>query len=140
MINRCCGYPLRGVPSASKALVQLPSLGARLRAPRTAPAPSTPAPDRSPWRALRHPAMRWWSGANLVSSAGTWMQMTVQNLLVLQITGSPAAAGLSLAVQAAPGLLLGVAGGAVVDRWPRKTVVAVSQAVLGAIALGTAAL
>lgn len=68
------------------------------------------------------------------------MQMTVQNLLVLQITGSPAAAGLSLAVQAAPGLLLGVAGGAVVDRWPRKTVVAVSQAVLGAIALGTAAL
>jgi MFS family permease len=84
--------------------------------------------------------MRWWTGANLVSSAGTWMQMTVQNLLVLQITGSPAATGLSLAVQAAPGLLFGVAGGAVVDRWPRKVVVAVSQAVLGAIALVTALL
>jgi MFS family permease len=84
--------------------------------------------------------MRWWTGANLVSSAGTWMQMTVQNLLVLQITGSPAATGLSLAVQAAPGLLFGVAGGAVVDRWPRKAVVAASQAVLGAIALTTALL
>jgi MFS family permease len=84
--------------------------------------------------------MRWWTGANLVSSAGTWMQMTVQNLLVLQITGSPAATGLSLAVQAAPGLLFGVAGGAVVDRWPRKTVVAASQALLGAIALATAVL
>lgn len=84
--------------------------------------------------------MRWWTGANLVSSAGTWMQMTVQNLLVLQITGSPAATGLSLAVQAAPGLLFGVAGGAIVDRWPRKLVVAASQAVLGAIALGTALL
>jgi MFS family permease len=84
--------------------------------------------------------MRWWSGANLVSGAGTWMQMTVQNLLVLQITGSPATAGLSLAVQAGPGLLLGVAGGAVVDRWPRKAVVTVSQALLGAIALATALL
>lgn len=84
--------------------------------------------------------MRWWTGANLVSSAGTWMQMTVQNLLVLQITSSPAATGLSLAVQAAPGLLFGIAGGAVVDRLPRKAVVAVSQAVLGLIALATALL
>lgn len=68
------------------------------------------------------------------------MQLTVQNLLVLQVTGSPAAAGLSLAVQAGPGLLLGVAGGSVVDRWPRKAVVTVSQMLLGVIALATAAL
>ncbi len=84
--------------------------------------------------------MRWWTGANLVSSAGTWMQMTVQNLLVLQVTGSPAFAGVSLAVQAAPGLLLGVLGGAVVDRWPRKTVVTVSQVALGSVAVATAVL
>jgi len=84
--------------------------------------------------------MRWWSGANLVSNVGAWMQLTVQNLLVLQLTGSAAMTGLSLAVQAAPGLLLGVAGGAVVDRWPRKLTAAVSQAVLGAVALTTAAL
>ncbi|MFH9613548.1 MFS transporter [Streptomyces pratensis] len=84
--------------------------------------------------------MRWWSLANLVSNAGTWMQLTVQNLLVLQITGSAAATGLSLAVQAGPGLLLGVAGGAAVDRWPRKVTAAVSQTVLGAVAFSTAAL
>ncbi|MFH8755844.1 MFS transporter [Streptomyces atroolivaceus] len=84
--------------------------------------------------------MRWWSLANLVSNAGTWMQLTVQNLLVLQITGSAAATGLSLAVQAGPGLLLGVAGGAMVDRWPRKVTAAVSQTVLGAVAFSTAAL
>jgi MFS family permease len=84
--------------------------------------------------------MRWWSGANLVSNAGAWMQLTVQNLLVLQLTGSAAVTGLSLAVQAAPGLLLGVAGGAVVDRWPRKLTAAVSQAVLGGVALTTAGL
>jgi MFS family permease len=84
--------------------------------------------------------MRWWSLANLVSNAGTWMQLTVQNLLVLQVTGSAAMTGLSLAVQAGPGLLLGVLGGAAVDAWPRKRTAALSQAALGAVAFVTAAL
>ncbi|MFF8842258.1 MFS transporter [Streptomyces sp. NPDC015127] len=84
--------------------------------------------------------MRWWSVANFVSNAGTWMQLTVQNLLVLQITGSAAATGLSMSVQAAPGLLMSVAGGAAVDRWPRKMTAAVSQALLGGVAFLTAVL
>ncbi|WP_425276712.1 MFS transporter [Streptomyces bauhiniae] len=82
--------------------------------------------------------MRWWSVAHLVSNTGTWMQLTVQNLLVLQITGSAAATGLSMSVQAAPGLLMGLAGGTFVDRWPRKLTAAVSQALLGVVALVTA--
>ncbi|MFF6879778.1 MFS transporter [Streptomyces sp. NPDC012474] len=84
--------------------------------------------------------MRWWSVANFVSNAGTWMQLTVQNLLVLEITGSAAATGLSMSVQAAPALLISVLGGAAVDRWPRKLTAAVSQALLGAIAFTTAVL
>ncbi|MER7481900.1 MFS transporter [Streptomyces sp. NPDC126510] len=96
--------------------------------------------SRSPWRSLRYRSMRWWSVANFVSNAGTWMQLTVQNLLVLQITGSAAATGLSMSVQAAPALLISVLGGAAVDRWPRKLTAAVSQAVLGAIAFTTAVL
>ncbi|MFE9448077.1 MFS transporter [Streptomyces sp. NPDC006739] len=84
--------------------------------------------------------MRWWSVANLVSNTGTWMQLTVQNLLVLQITGSAAATGLSMSVQAAPALLMSLAGGAAVDRWPRKLTAAVSQVLLGAVALATAVL
>ncbi|GJF26643.1 MFS transporter [Streptomyces sp. HO565] len=84
--------------------------------------------------------MRWWSVANFVSNAGTWMQLTVQNLLVLQITGSAAATGLSMSVQAAPALLISVFGGAAVDRWPRKLTAAVSQALLGAVAFVTALL
>ncbi|MEU0371736.1 MFS transporter [Streptomyces sp. NPDC006283] len=94
--------------------------------------------DHSPWRCLKYPSMRWWSVANFVSNAGTWMQLTVQNLLVLQITGSAAATGLSMSVQAAPGLLMSLAGGAAVDRWPRKLTAAVSQALLGAVAFLTA--
>ncbi|WP_409350509.1 MFS transporter [Streptomyces althioticus] len=84
--------------------------------------------------------MRWWSVANFVSNAGTWMQLTVQNLLVLQITGSAAATGLSMSVQAAPALLMSVLGGAAVDRWPRKLTAAVSQAALAVIAFTTATL
>ncbi|MFF4712742.1 MFS transporter [Streptomyces eurythermus] len=84
--------------------------------------------------------MRWWSAANFVSNAGTWMQLTVQNLLVLHITGSAAATGLSMSVQAAPALLVSLLGGAAVDRWPRKLTVAVSQTLLGAVAFTTALL
>ncbi|GKQ41535.1 MFS transporter [Streptomyces sp. A012304] len=84
--------------------------------------------------------MRWWSVANFLSNAGTWMQLTVQNLLVLDITGSAAATGLSMSVQAAPALFMSLLGGAVVDRWPRKVTAAVSQALLGAVAFATAVL
>ena len=89
-------------------------------------AKQTTAPDRAPWRCLRTRSMRWWSAANLCSNLGTWMQLTVQNLLVLHMTGSAAMTGLSLSVQAAPGLLVGLLGGAAVDAWPRKLTAAVS--------------
>ncbi|MDT0566246.1 MFS transporter [Streptomyces sp. DSM 3412] len=105
-----------------------------------APAPASADASRSPWRSLTYPSMRWWSLANFLSNAGTWMQLTVQNLLVLQITGSAAATGLSISVQAAPALLVSLAGGAAVDRWPRKTTAAVSQALLGTVAFVTAVL
>ncbi|MEU6757125.1 MFS transporter [Streptomyces sp. NPDC046685] len=108
--------------------------------PSPAVSPPSAAPDRSPWRSLRYRSMRWWSVAHFVSNAGTWMQLTVQNLLVLQITGSAAATGLSLSVQAAPGLLMGLMGGAAVDRWPLKLTATVSQALLGAVAFVTAVL
>ncbi|KUM79139.1 MFS transporter [Streptomyces curacoi] len=84
--------------------------------------------------------MRWWSVANFLSNAGTWMQLTVQNLLVLQITGSAAATGLSMSVQAAPALFMSLLGGTAVDRWPLKLTAAVSQALLGAVAFTTAVL
>ncbi|MET9568706.1 MFS transporter [Streptomyces virginiae] len=114
-------------------------MSASVSASSCAPTPDRSA-DRSPWRSLRHRSMRWWAVANFVSNAGTWMQLTVQNLLVLQITGSAAATGLSVSIQMAPGLLLGLAGGAAVDRLPRKLTAAVAQALLGAVALVTALL
>lgn len=128
-----------GPPPSPESRIPVPS---SLASPASAaPAPVPPADgSRSPWRSLKYRSMRWWSLANFVSNAGTWMQLTVQNLLVLQITGSAAATGLSMSVQAAPALLMSVAGGAAVDRWPRKVTAAVSQTLLGAIAFTTAVL
>lgn len=98
---------------------------------------STP---RSPWRCLRSPHFALWSGAHLVSNVGTWMQLVAQSLLVLHLTGSPALTGLTLSLQAAPGLLLGFLGGAAVDALPRRVTVAVCQTLLGLIALVIAGL
>jgi MFS family permease len=68
------------------------------------------------------------------------MQMVAQNLLILRLTGSVALTGVSLAVQALPGLIFGLAGGALVDRWPRRLTAGLSQVALAGIAFTTAAL
>ena len=107
--------------------------------------PSTPTPSTRPtrpsaWRSLRHRSMLLWTAANVVSNAGTWMQMVAQNLLVLQLTGSVAMSGLSLSAQAAPGLLFGFVGGAIADAFPRRLVAALGQVALAAVAFTTAGL
>jgi MFS family permease len=94
----------------------------------------------NPWRSLRHSSMRLWTAANTMSNAGSWMQLVAQNLLVLELTGSPTMVGLSLSAQAAPGLLLGVLGGAVVDRYPYRLVAGAGQVAMAVIAFVTAAL
>lgn len=68
------------------------------------------------------------------------MQVVAQSLLVLHLTGSPALTGLTASLQAAPGLVLGLLGGAAVDAWPRRLTAGVCQALLGLIALTTAGL
>jgi MFS family permease len=68
------------------------------------------------------------------------MQVVAQSLLVLHLTGSPALTGLTASLQAAPGLLLGLLGGAAVDAWPRRLTAGVCQGLLGVIALITAGL
>ena len=97
-------------------------------------------PSTSPWRALRRRQFATWSAANLLSNVGTWLQIVAQNVLVLSLTGSAALAGVCATASAAPALLLAPVGGALVDRFPRKAVAAVSQSALAVIALVTAVL
>jgi MFS family permease len=97
-------------------------------------------PSISPWRALRRPQYAAWSAANLLSNVGTWLQLVAQNVLVFQLTGSAALAGVCATASAAPALLLSPVGGALVDRYSKRLVAGVSQTGLALVAAVTAVL
>lgn len=97
--------------------------------------------SRSPsLRSFRRPAFRRMALANVVSVTGTWMQMIAQSWLVLELTGSTTALGGSVAIQAAPRVVLGLWGGAVVDRLDKRRVLILTQVVLAVVAAALAAL
>lgn len=65
-----------------------------------------------------------------VSNVGTWMQNTAQAWLVLELTGSGTALGITVALQLLPTLLLSPVGGVLADRFPKRTVLRVMQIVM----------
>jgi MFS family permease len=90
-------------------------------------------------RSLRHsPNLRIYLAGHCVSVIGTWMQRVAQDWLVLEITDSGTALGLSVAAQFIPVLLLGSYGGLLVDRLDRRRTVMATQALSGLLAVGLA--
>lgn len=79
----------------------------------------------------------WFAGAT-VSNIGTWMQRIAQDWIVLtMLTHQDAAAvGVTSALQFGPQLLLTPITGLVADRFDRRKVMIVTQAVMGTLALG----
>ncbi|ADB29481.1 major facilitator superfamily MFS_1 [Kribbella flavida DSM 17836] len=55
--------------------------------------------------------------SNAVSGAGSWLLVVAVPVHVFQLTGSAAATGLTLALEALPALLLGPWAGVLLDRW-----------------------
>ncbi|MFF9344926.1 MULTISPECIES: MFS transporter [unclassified Streptomyces] len=76
----------------------------------------------------------------IVSNTGTWMARITQDWLVLSLTGSAAAVGVTTALQFLPMLLFGLYGGVIADRYPKRRLLLVSQAALGLCGLALAAL
>jgi len=66
---------------------------------------------------------------------GTWMQRIAQYWLVLHLTGSGLALGLTAAFQALPVLLFGVWGGLVADRIDKRRLLVATQSILGGLGL-----
>src|SRR5438093_13079624 len=64
----------------------------------------------------------------LVSVTGTWLQIVAEGWLVYQLTHSPAWLGIVAGAGALPGLLLGLWGGQVADRYPRRRILILCQA------------
>jgi predicted MFS family arabinose efflux permease len=65
--------------------------------------------------------------ATTVDAFGSWLLLMAVPLQVFTITGSVTSAGLTLAVEAAPAVLIGPWAGAVADRLPRTTVLVVAN-------------
>ena len=70
-----------------------------------------------------------------ISVSGTWMQAVAQSWLILDLTGSGLMLGITVALQFLPMLLAGPWGGLVVDRSNKRTVLFVTQASGGLLAL-----
>jgi len=67
----------------------------------------------------------------LVSNIGTWAQRVAQDWLVLTLTHSPTAVGVTTALQFLPTVLLGMQGGLIADRLPKRRVVLTTQSSMG---------
>lgn len=71
---------------------------------------------------------RTYLAGHAVASTGVWMQNIATDWLVLELTGSPAAVGVTMACQFAPVLLLGLKAGQLADRFPKRTLLMLTQA------------
>jgi len=101
--------------------------------PRANPG-SPPAGLRRGFAAFRHRDYRIFWFSQLLSLTGTWMQGLAQSWLVLSMTGSAFQLGLINVCQFSPMLVLGLAGGVVADRIPKRRLLLVTQAVAGGLA------
>ena len=90
--------------------------------------------------ALRSSSFRTYLTGYAAASTGTWMRSVAQDWLVLELTGSPAAVGVTMACQFLPVLLFGIPAGQLADRFNRKYLLIIAQSVGVFTSLGLAAL
>ncbi|MFG2956121.1 MFS transporter [Streptomyces sp. NPDC048291] len=91
-------------------------------------APTTPAARRSSmFSSLKVRNYRLFFAGQVVSNIGTWMQRIAQDWLVLSLTGSATAVGVTTALQFLPMLLFGLYGGVLVDRLNKRRALLVTQ-------------
>ena len=89
---------------------------------------------RSTFRSLHTRNFRLFASGQIVSNTGAWVQRIAQDWLVLSITGSATAVGITTALQFLPTLLFGLAGGVIADRYPKRRVLLFTQVGMAAMA------
>jgi MFS family permease len=82
---------------------------------------------RHTFRALRHRNYRFFFWGQLVSLIGTWMQQTAMSWFVYQITNSKLLLGVVAAMGSAPMMLSSVWGGSLADRYPKRSILVMTQ-------------
>jgi MFS family permease len=82
---------------------------------------------RRSFNSLEVPNYRRYFAGQMISLSGTWMQTVAALWLVLSLTGSGVAVGLTTAAQFLPMLVLGAYGGLLADRFPKRRLLIVTQ-------------
>ena len=86
---------------------------------------------RSTFGALQVRNYRLFATGSLVSNVGTWMQRVAQDWLILTLTASAGALGITTGLQFLPILLFSPFAGVIADRYPKRRVLAVTQGIMG---------
>jgi MFS family permease len=95
---------------------------------------------RRSFTSLEVPNYRRYFAGQLVSLSGNWMQTVAEMWLILELTGSGVAVGVTSALQFLPILVFGAWGGVLADRWPKRSLLVVTQSAMAAPALALWAL
>lgn len=90
---------------------------------------------RRSFSSLEVPNYRRYFAGQIVSLSGNWMQMVAEMWLILELTGSGVAVGVTAALQFVPIMLFGAWGGVLADRWPKRKLLIVTQTMMAAPAL-----
>ena len=84
---------------------------------------------------LSIPNYRRYFAGQVVSISGNWMQIVAEMWLIVNLTGSGVAVGITAGLQFLPILLLGAWGGVLADRFPKRRVLMVTQPLMALPAL-----
>ena len=95
---------------------------------------------RRSFTSLAVPNYRRYFAGQIVSLSGNWMQMVAEMWLILALTGSGVAVGVTSALQFLPMLLFGAWGGLLADRFPKRSLLIVTQTLMAIPALALWAL
>jgi MFS family permease len=116
-------------------------LSSSAAASHAAPEPEIPTTTkRGTFSSLKVRNYRLFASGAVISNTGTWMSRIAQDWLVLSLTGSSFAVGITTALQFLPMLLFGLYGGVIADRYSKRKILLTTQVVMGVLGLALAAL
>ncbi|MFQ4148682.1 MFS transporter [Arthrobacter sp. LAPM80] len=113
---------------------------------KPAPAPSNAAltapinlvTTRPPWSqtfsSLKIRNYRIFASANILAVIALWMQRVAQDWMVLELSGSVTAVGITVFMQFLPSLVLMPLGGILADRYSKRLILMLSQGAAGVLA------
>ncbi|TNB69308.1 MFS transporter [Arthrobacter sp. BB-1] len=147
-------------PPPSSATVTQPVIDTAHSAPPDNQAPPTQSPpvqtppvqtqpiavvsERLPWKhtfiSLRVPNFRIFAVGHFIAVIAIWMQRIAQDWLVLELSGSVTAVGITVVLQFLPSLLLGPWGGMVADRFAKRKILILCQSMAAVLAAALAVL